>query len=244
MAGLTLAAHAEPGVETLLEPVDFLLGPYSSGLTTGTSAIAEANNVLMVEGNGTSDTMFERGVNTAKPMGTVQVQDGQILSPSGYLPRVADAQVSAALASVPIAVIEGVKGCGKTWTGLHHARSRVMLADTAAARHGAEIVPRHVLHGPRPRLVDEWQTVPSIWDTARHVVDEGRENGCFILTGSAQPPDDGTRHSGAGRVQRVRMRPMSLAESGTDGRRRPLAAQGLRGDRRWRTGRAVRRPGD
>ncbi len=136
------------------------------------------------------------------------------LSPHGYLPRVADAQVSAALASVPIVVVEGVKGCGKTWTGLHHARSRVMLADAAAARQGAEIVPRHVLDGPRPRLVDEWQTVPSIWDTARHVVDEGRESGCFILTGSAQPPDDVTRHSGAGRVGRVRMRPMSLAESG------------------------------
>lgn len=56
--------------------------------------------------------------------------------------------------------------------------------------------------------------VPSIWDTARHVVDEGRDVGCFILTGSAQPPDDVTRHSGAGRVRRVRMRPMSLAESG------------------------------
>ena len=136
------------------------------------------------------------------------------LSPTGYLPRVTDAQVSAALLSVPIVVVEGVKGCGKTWTGLHHAQSQVMLADAAAARHGAEVVPRHVLEGPRPRLVDEWQTVPSIWETARHVVDEGRESGCFILTGSAQPPDDITRHSGAGRVRRVRMRPMSLSESG------------------------------
>ena len=135
------------------------------------------------------------------------------LSPVGYLPRVADAEVSAALLSVPIVVVEGVKGCGKTWTGLHHAKSRVMLADAAAARHGAEIVPRHVLKGPRPRLVDEWQTVPSIWEAARHVVDEGSETGCFILTGSAQPPDDITRHSGAGRVRRVRMRPMSLAEN-------------------------------
>ena len=62
--------------------------------------------------------------------------------------------------------------------------------------------------------MDEWQTVPSIWDTARHVVDEGRETGCFILTGSARPADDITRHSGAGRVRRVRMRPMSLVESG------------------------------
>lgn len=142
------------------------------------------------------------------------VESLESLSPGGYLPRVADAEMSAALEAVPIVVVEGVKGCGKTWTGLRHARSQVLLADSAAARQGAEIVPRHVLEGPRPRLVDEWQTVPSIWDAARHVVDEGREAGCFILTGSAQPPDDITRHSGAGRVRRVRMRPMSLAECG------------------------------
>ncbi len=131
-----------------------------------------------------------------------------------YLPRVVDKEIAAALDAVPIVVVEGVKGCGKTWTGRHHANSQVLLAEAPSARRGAEIVPRHVLEGPRPRLVDEWQTVPSIWDTARHVVDEGREVGCFILTGSAQPPDDITRHSGAGRVRRVRMRPMSLTESG------------------------------
>ena len=136
------------------------------------------------------------------------------LAPHGYLRRVADAQVAAALDSAPIVVIDGVKGCGKTWTGLRHARSRVLLSDDVAARQGAEIVPRRALEGERPRLIDEWQTVPSIWNTARHVVDEGRDVGCFILTGSAQPPDDITRHSGAGRVRRVRMRPMSLIESG------------------------------
>ena len=142
------------------------------------------------------------------------VDEARSLSPRGYLPRVADAAMAAALEAVPIVVVEGVKGCGKTWTSLNHARSQVLLADAPAARQGAEIVPRHVLDGRRPRLVDEWQTVPSIWNTARHVVDEGREVGCFILTGSAQPPDDITRHSGAGRVRRVRMRPMSLTESG------------------------------
>ena len=138
----------------------------------------------------------------------------ELMTPGGYLRRVADAQVAAALGSAPIVVIDGVKGCGKTWTGLRHARSRVLLSDDVAARQGAEIVPRRALEGERPRLIDEWQTVPTIWDTARHVVDEGRDVGCFILTGSAQPPDDITRHSGAGRVRRVRMRPMSLAESG------------------------------
>ncbi|MCY3924320.1 MAG: DUF4143 domain-containing protein [bacterium] len=136
------------------------------------------------------------------------------LAPDGYLPRVADAAMASALEAVPIVVVEGVKGCGKTWTGLRHAASKVMLADTPAARQGAEVVPRHVLRGPRPRLVDEWQTVPSIWDAARHVVDEARQAGCFVFTGSARPADDVTRHSGAGRVRRVRMRPMSLFESG------------------------------
>ncbi|WP_419947026.1 AAA family ATPase [Candidatus Poriferisodalis sp.] len=136
------------------------------------------------------------------------------LVPQGYLHRIADAQVTRALESVPIVVIDGVKGCGKTWTGLRHARSRVLLSENAAARQGAEVVPRRTLDGKRPRLIDEWQTVPGLWETARHVVDEGRDVGCFILTGSAQPADDVTLHSGAGRVSRVRMRPMSLAESG------------------------------
>ncbi|MDE0133460.1 MAG: DUF4143 domain-containing protein [Acidimicrobiaceae bacterium] len=136
------------------------------------------------------------------------------LAPHGYLHRVADEQVSDALGSAPIVVIDGVKGCGKTWTGLRHAHSRVLLSEDLAARQGAEIVPRRALEGKRPRLIDEWQTVPTIWDTARHVVDEGRDMGCLILTGSAQPADDVTRHSGAGRVRRVRMRPMSLLESG------------------------------
>ncbi|MXZ31384.1 MAG: ATP-binding protein [Acidimicrobiia bacterium] len=136
------------------------------------------------------------------------------LTPDGYRPRVADAAMAAALEAAPIVVVEGVKGCGKTWTGLRHAASKVMLAEEPSARRGAEVVPRHVLSGVRPRLVDEWQVVPSIWDVARHVVDEGREVGCLILTGSARPADSVTRHSGAGRVRRIRMRPMSLAESG------------------------------
>ena len=143
----------------------------------------------------------------------VVVEPGS-LSPAGYRPRVADAETSAALEAAPIVLIEGVKGCGKTWTGRHHSRSQVLLADSAPARAGAAAVPRHILDGPRPRLVDEWQLVPSIWESARHVVDESRDTGCFILTGSARPHDDITRHSGAGRVRRVRMRTMSLAESG------------------------------
>ena len=136
------------------------------------------------------------------------------LTPSGYMPRVVDSLVSASLEANPIVVVEGAKGCGKTWTGMHHAQSQVLLADTPGARMQAETLPRRVLDGPRPRLVDEWAMVPSVWDAAKHVVDEGRDNGCFILTGSSRPADDITRHSGAGRVGRIRMRPMSLVESG------------------------------
>ena len=74
--------------------------------------------------------------------------------------------------------------------------------------------PDRVLDGDRPRLVDEWQLAPGLWNVARHAVDATLERGCFIFTGSGHPPDDSTRHSGAGRVMRTRMRPMSLAESG------------------------------
>jgi len=146
------------------------------------------------------------------------------LSPIGYMPRVGDAAVSAALEAAPIVLIEGVKGCGKTWTGRHHAHSQVLLADSASVRAGAEAVSRHILEGARPRLIDEWQLVPSIWEAARHVVDETRNTGCFILTGSSHPSDDITRHSGAGRVRRVRLRTMSLAESGESTAEVSLAA--------------------
>ncbi len=146
------------------------------------------------------------------------------LSPVGYMSRVGDVAMAAALEAAPIVLIEGVKGCGKTWTGRHHAQSQVLLADSESDRAGAEAVPRRILTGPRPRLIDEWQLVPSIWEAARHVVDDERGSGCFILTGSARPSDDITRHSGAGRVRRVRLRTMSLAESGESTAEVSLAA--------------------
>jgi len=84
----------------------------------------------------------------------------------------------------------------------------------AGLRHAAELEPSLVLDGPAPRLLDEWQTVPSIWNHVRRAVDASGGPGRFILTGSAVPPDDTTRHTGAGRVTRLVMRPMSLFESG------------------------------
>ena len=136
------------------------------------------------------------------------------LTPEGYLPRVADEVVAEALAVSPIVVVEGARGVGKSWTGLRHARSEVRLDRDPGAAEAAALWPGRVLDGARPRLVDEWQLAPGLWNFARHVVDAEPGAGHFIFTGSAHPPDDRTRHSGAGRVMRVRMRPMSLAESG------------------------------
>ena len=131
-----------------------------------------------------------------------------------YLDRVVDSEVAAALSSAPAVLIEGPRGCGKTWTGRRFARSEVVLDGSEAMRLAAEVDPASILDGPEPRLLDEWQLVRSIWNPMRHACDRRGGFGHFVLTGSQNPPDDITEHSGAGRVARVRMRPMSLWESG------------------------------
>ena len=131
-----------------------------------------------------------------------------------YRPRVVDEELAARLGSAGAVLIEGPRACGKTATGRHHAASEVLLDVDAGLRSAAELEPGLVLDGPAPRLIDEWQTVPSIWNHVRRAADTGGGPGRFILTGSAMPPDDATRHTGAGRVSRLRMRPMSLLESG------------------------------
>ena len=107
-----------------------------------------------------------------------------------------------------------ISGCGKTWTGRRHARSEVPFDAVFENRLAAQIAPRELLAGPVPRLLDEWQLAPDVWNAMRRACDDRREKGQFILTGSADPPDDATRHTGTGRIIRVRMRPMSLFESG------------------------------
>ncbi len=131
-----------------------------------------------------------------------------------YLPRVVDAVVERSLSIAGAILIEGVRACGKTVTGLHHSRSSVRLDTDSDARQLAELSPALVLEGEAPRLVDEWQLEPQLWNHVRRAVDDRRRPGQFILTGSATPADDATRHAGAGRILRVRMRPMSLYESG------------------------------
>lgn len=134
--------------------------------------------------------------------------------PSRYLPRVVDAEMREALRASPAVLIEGPRACGKTWTGRRFAASEVMVDAAVRARIAANADPTVLLDAAPPLLLDEWQLAPDIWNPMRRACDDRGRTGQFILTGSADPPDDITRHSGAGRVLRVRMRPMSLFESG------------------------------
>ncbi|WP_419853892.1 ATP-binding protein [Candidatus Poriferisodalis sp.] len=136
------------------------------------------------------------------------------LTPVGYRTRIAERAVGEALSYMPTVVIEGPRGCGKTWLARHFARSEVLFDQDIDARTSVSVAPGRILRGEEPRLLDEWQLAPEVWNQVRHASDEGRGNGRFILTGSASPPDDATRHSGAGRISRVRLRPMSLLETG------------------------------
>ena len=131
-----------------------------------------------------------------------------------YLPRIVDHELTSRLASLGAVLIEGPKACGKTETARQRAASEVRLDIDATAREAASVDPSIVLQGPRPRLIDEWQLEPKIWNHVRRAVDDSRAAGQFILTGSAVPADDETQHSGALRIGRLRMRPMSLFESG------------------------------
>jgi predicted AAA+ superfamily ATPase len=134
--------------------------------------------------------------------------------PGAYQPRIVDDELAARLKATGAVAIEGPKACGKTATARQVAASEVLLDVNANAREAAAVDPALVLDGAIPRLIDEWQLEPAIWNHVRRAVDDRRAPGQFILAGSAVPPDDITRHTGAGRVTRLRMRPMSLFESG------------------------------
>src|SRR3954454_8324038 len=131
-----------------------------------------------------------------------------------YNSRVADRELRKRLESSGAILIEGPKACGKTETARQAAASEVLLEVDERARAAAALDPSLVLAGDTPRLIDEWQVEPRVWNHVRRAVDERRQPGQFILAGSAVPADDATRHSGAGRISRLRMRPMSLFESG------------------------------
>lgn len=114
-------------------------------------------------------------------------------------------------------LIEGAKWCGKTRTAMDESKSHLFMQDPdkrLSYRRAADTKPSLLLKGDTPRLLDEWQTVPVLWDAVRYAVDMRGKAGQFILTGSAVPTDNATQHTGTGRISRMTMRPMSLFESG------------------------------
>ena len=134
-----------------------------------------------------------------------------------YRPRIIDPILERYLSVFGAVYIEGAKDIGKTWTGRYHSSSAFFVADPEGNyrnREYAMMDPSMVLPGEKPRLLDEWQDVPSLWDAVRFEVDRTASKGLFILTGSATPNWKNISHSGAGRIATLRMRPMSLFEMG------------------------------
>ncbi len=133
----------------------------------------------------------------------------------GYRERVLDAELAERLSAIGAVLIEGPKACGKTESAIQKAATNYRLDVDAAARNAASIAPELLLDSPSPVLFDEWQVVPTLWDQIRRAVDDhAPTKGLYILTGSATPSEDVNRHSGAGRIAVIQMRPMSLMESG------------------------------
>ncbi len=135
-----------------------------------------------------------------------------------YRKRIADEILSRKLEGKGAVLIEGPKWSGKTTTAEQHASSILYMDDPERKEQNislSELNPRRLLSGDTPRLIDEWQLAPKLWDAVRFEVDHRAEVGQFILTGSAVPPD--TRdisHTGTGRFSWLTMRTMSLYESG------------------------------
>ncbi len=131
-----------------------------------------------------------------------------------YVPRIVDALLANGLSRSGAVLVDGPKATGKTESATRQAGSVVRLDVDQPSREAARVDPRLLLEGARPRLLDEWQLFPELWDHVRRAVDDAEDPGQFLLTGSATPRDDGRRHSGAGRFSTLRMRPMSVHELG------------------------------
>ena len=133
-----------------------------------------------------------------------------------YLSRIVDGELALRLRSVGATLIVGPKWCGKTTTAKQHAKSVLEMQDPDLQEGSlklAETKPSLLLNGDRPRLLDEWQLAPVLWDAVRVAVDRSSEKGLFILTGSVVKDDSATKHSGTGRISRLEMTTMSLFES-------------------------------
>jgi predicted AAA+ superfamily ATPase len=142
-----------------------------------------------------------------------------------YRPRVLDSVLRDRLSSSGAVLLEGPKGCGKSFTAEQVTKSQVYLDLDTGARDAIRVDPELVLDDRPPQLIDEWQLEATvIWNYVRDAVNRRGTAGQFVLTGSAVPDDDAARHTGAGRVARLRMRPMSLYESGDSTGTMSLAA--------------------
>lgn len=135
----------------------------------------------------------------------------------GYKVRIIDGILEDYLNVFGAIVIEGPKWCGKTWTSENRSNSAIYLDDPTndfQNRRLAQTSISYILEGDNPRLIDEWQEVPEIWDAVRYNVDQVAKKGRFILTGSTTVNREKIKHSGAGRIAKLKMRPMSLYECG------------------------------
>jgi predicted AAA+ superfamily ATPase len=128
------------------------------------------------------------------------------------------------LDAIGAVLIEGPKSCGKTATASQIAKTVIRLDEDDDAKAAVTLAPDRLFANPTPILFDEWQVEPAVWNRVRRQVDDRGQPGLFILTGSATPNDDAARHSGAGRIGVLRMRPMSLYESGHSNGEVSLAA--------------------
>jgi len=143
-----------------------------------------------------------------------------------YLPRIIDRELNMLLQLAGAVQIKGPKWCGKTMTGENHCASKIFLQDpdySADYLALADIKPSQLLEGEKPRLIDEWQMAPQLWDAVRIAVDRSSERGSFILTASSTPTVT-PAHSGVGRIARLDMRTMSLFETGESNGAVSLAA--------------------
>lgn len=141
----------------------------------------------------------------------------KIVNKSDYKKRIIDEVIEQYLKVSGAICIEGPKWCGKTWTSSYHSNSEFLVGDPKngfSNRKLAELDPSLVLQGETPRMIDEWQKVPSIWDATRAEVDKRHKKGQIILTGSSTPKTKGILHSGTERIVSLKMNTMSLYESG------------------------------
>ena len=148
-----------------------------------------------------------------------------------YRQRIADTELEVRLGYIGAVLIEGPKACGKTRTASQHAKTVFRFDEDEVARSLVQLAPERLFDNPTPILFDEWQVEPTIWNKVRRQVDDRGAKGLYVLTGSATPNDDVTRHSGAGRFSVMKMRPMSLFESGHSNGEMSLSAL-LDGERR------------